>query len=342
MQRTTSSILSDISKGVFRPHTALSNMALSYYQDDSKAFAKSIFPICPVLLSSDNYYVFDKDDLLRDNWNRKPAYGKVDTAVMSEHTESYACQVEQMIIGIDRIRQTDLNRRPGPAIARDPRTQRTRLLASQANIHQDRIFSEKFFKNGVWGQSFTGVDNTSPSTNQFIKFSNGNSDPVAFIDSMASKMEQQTGRKPNRLALGVNVFNALKKHAGILERVKYGGTTINPAMVTENVLAQLFGMERLTVQRSIMNKAEFGQNADMQYIGDPNGFLLAYATDAPSIDEPSAGYIFTWDMLGNGNLMSVLNYDGEAGTHSEFIEGLMAFDMKKTADDLGMWFGEAV
>lgn len=155
-------------------------------------------------------------------------------------------------------------------------------------------------------------------------------------------MEQETGRRPNRMALGVNVYNALKLHPGILERVKYGGSTANPALITENVLAQLFSMERLSVQRSIMNKARPGQAAKMEYIGDPNGFLLAYATDTPSIDEPSAGYIFTWDMLGDGNVMPVLNYDGEPGTHSEFIEGLMATDMKKTADDLAMFFADAV
>ena len=90
-----------------------------------------------------------------------------------------------------------------------------------------------------------------------------------------------------------------------------------------------------------MNKAQLGQAAKMEYIGDPNAFLLAYATDTPSIDEPSAGYIFTWDMLGNGNLMPVLNYEGEPGTHAEFIEGLIAVDMRKTADDLAMYFMDA-
>lgn len=340
-KKTAAGIQADIAKGAFRPHTALSNMALAYFQSDAKAFAKTIFPICPVTLSSDNYYVFDKEDLLRDNWQRKPAYGKVDPAVLSEHTESYACVVDQMIMGIDRIRQTDLTRRQGPGAA-DPRMQRARTMAGQANIHQDVLFSKAFFSPGVWGHEETGVDSTIPTSGQFIKFSNGNSDPVALVDDRKTVMEQSTGRTPNRMAIGVNVFNTLKKHPAILERVKYGGTTANPATITENVLSQLFGIERLTVQRSVMNRAKLGQKADMRYIGDPNGFLLAYATDTPSIDEPSAGYIFTWDMLGNGNIMPVLNYDGESGTHSEFIEGLMATDMKKTADDLGMFFADAV
>ena len=208
-KRTTASIQADIAKGAFRPHTALSNVALEYYQSDAKSFAKTIFPICPVSLSSDNYYIFDKEDLLRDNWHRKPAYGKVDTAVLSEHTETYACQVDQMIMGIDQIRQTDLNRRMGPRTA-DPKQQRTKTMAGQANIHQDSWFARKFFKKGVWGQEFTGVDSTTPASGQFIKFSNANSDPVSFVDDKKTEMEETTGRMPNRLALGVNVFNALK------------------------------------------------------------------------------------------------------------------------------------
>ena len=314
---------------------------LAYYQSDANSFAKTVFPICPVTLSSDNYYIFDKEDLLRDNWHRKPAYGKVDPAVLSEHTDTYACVVDQMIMGIDQTRQTDLNRRMGPRTA-DPKQQRTKTMAGQLNIHQDSMFARKFFRKGVWTQEYTGIDSTTPASGQFIKFSNGNSDPVSFVDDKSTEMEEKTGRKPNRLALGVHVFNALKKHPAILERVKYGGSTANPASVTLNVLQQLFGIDRITVQRSIMNKAELGQEAKMEYIGDPNAFLLAYATDAPAIDEPSAGYIFTWDMLGNGNILPVLSYPGENGTHSEFIEGLMAADMKKTADDLAMFFAEAV
>ena len=51
---TTAGIQAEIAKGVFRPHTALTNMALAYYQNASNYFAKAIFPTCPVSLSSDN------------------------------------------------------------------------------------------------------------------------------------------------------------------------------------------------------------------------------------------------------------------------------------------------
>ena len=341
MNITPAQINAQIAKGAFRPHTALTNMGLAYYQNAANYFAKAIFPICRVQLSADNYYIFNKEDLLRDSWQRKPAYGKTMPAVVSEHTDTYKCQVDQMIMGIDEIRQTDLQRRQGPAI-RDPRQQRTKTIAEQANIHQDRLFAEGFFRSGVWANEWTGIDDTNTGDKQFIKFSNDNSDPIKFIADQKLEMHGQTGRMPNKLAIGANVFNALRQHPGILERIKYGGTTANPASVTKNVLAQLFEVDELVVMMSIFNQAKQGAEADMSFIGDPNALLLAYATDAPAVDEPSAGYIFTWDMLGDGQLLPIFHYPGEPGTHSEYVEGLMAYDMRKTADDLAVFCKDVV
>ena len=56
----------------------------------------------------------------------------------------------------------------------------------QANIHQDVLFAKNFFKAGVWENEFAGVDSTSVSGKQFIKFSNGNSDPISFIEERAT------------------------------------------------------------------------------------------------------------------------------------------------------------
>lgn len=341
MSMTPNTISAMIAKGTFRPHTALTNMALSYYQNAANYFAKAIFPICRVQLSSDSYYIFDKEDLLRDGWQRKPAYGYTQPVTVSEHTDTYTCKVDQMRMGIDLIRQTDQQRRQGPAI-KDPRQQRTKTIAEQANIHQDRLFAENFFHSGVWTNEWTGIDSTTTSGKQFIKFSNGNSDPIKFIADQKLAMHEQTGRTPNKLALGANVFNELRNHPGILDRVKYGGTTANPANVTKNVLAQLFEVDEIVVMMSIFNQARQGAEADMTFIGDPNALLLAYATNSPSVEEPSAGYIFTWDMLGDGQILPIRNYPGENGTDSEYVDGLMAYDMRKTADDLAVFCKDVV
>ena len=165
---------------------------------------------------------------------------------------------------------------------------------------------------------------------------------VTLIDQLCDEMEQSTGRRPNRLGLGAETFTALKNHPAILERVKYSGGTANPATVNEHVLEIVFGIDRVVRMSAVYNAAGYGQADDIQYICDSDAALLCYATDTPAIDAPSAGYTFTWDMLNNGQFMPVTQYPGENGTHTEFIEGLMAYDMHKTADDLAVFLKACV
>lgn len=116
-------------------------MALAYYQNAANYFAKALFPTCPVSLSSDNYYEFSKEDLLRDNWGRKPAYGKVDPTVVGESMKPYVCQVDQMIMGIDQIRQTDLSRRQGPTTMQ-PKQQRVKTIVEQVTADIESAVSD--------------------------------------------------------------------------------------------------------------------------------------------------------------------------------------------------------
>ena len=182
----------------------------------------------------------------------------------------------------------------------------------------------------------------TPGGSQFLKFNDANFDPVNFFDARKREIKLAGRRMPNKLSLGYDSFTALKNHPDILERVKYTGGTANPAIVNEQVLAQVLGFEEVKVLEATYNAAEEGQPDDMKFVCESDGALLTYTTNAPAIDEPSAGYIFTWDMLGNGNYMATDQFEGEGGTHSEFIEGLMSTDMKKTSDDLACYLSACV
>lgn len=341
MSMTPERIQYDIQKGFFKPNIYLTNLCMAYFQDASRYVAKSIFPICPVQLSSARFYTFSKEDLLRDNVQRKPEFGKVAPAQMGHKDQSYSCFVDQVIVGIDRISSLDYQRTNAPGVI-DPRRAKARFIAEQMNIHQDVVFAQSYFKSGVWTNEWTGVASSPSSANKtFLKFNDDNCDPVLLFDDLCTSVEQNTGRRPNRLGLGKNAFNALKANPSVIERVKYGGSSANPATVNERVLAELFGIEKVVVFSSIYNAGSVGTE-DMQFICDPDSAILAYATSAPAIDEPSAGYIFTWDMLGNGQYMPTMQYDGEPGTHSEFMEGLFAADMQQTGDDLAVFLKNCV
>ena len=330
-----------IQKGTFKPNIYLTNLSMAYFQQATRYVAKAIFPICPVQLSSARFYTFSKGDLLRDNVARKPQFGKVQPAQMGQLDQSYSCYVDQVIVGVDQISSLNYQRTNAPGAA-DPRRAKVKFVAEQMLLHQDILFANNFFKADVWGNEWTGGAAYTPASEQFIKFSDDNCDPVVLFDDLCTSVEQSTGRRPNRLALGKEAFNALKSHPAVVERVKFGGSTANPATVNERVLAELFGIEKVVVMSSVYNTAAVGAEDDMQFICDPKSALLAYATNTPAIDEPSAGYIFTWDMLGNGQYMPTMQYPGENGTHSEFIEGLFSADMKKTADDLAIFMKDCV
>ena len=325
-----------ISKG-WRPSQYLTNMSLASFSSADDFVARKMFPICPVALSSASYYIFDKADLARDNVQRKPQFGKVTPAVMGQSEGIYNCKVDQIIVGIDQLAALNYSRTNAPGVA-DPRRAKVRFAQEQMDIHLDRVFAEKFFKTGVWSNEWSGVASAANEENKtMLKWDDANFDPVAFIDARKTEFKKKGRRRPNRLGLGAGAYEALKNNPNILEKIKYTGSSANPAVVNEKVLQELFGIETVCVLESTYNAGGYGKE-DMKYICDENSALLAYATASPQIDEPSAGYIFAWDMLGNGNWTAFDQYEGENGTHTEFIEGLLSNDMKKTSDDLGIFF----
>ncbi len=336
---STNDVRARIQKG-WKPNQYLSNMSMAYFANPADWVATKIFPICPVQMTTSYYYEFLKGDLARDNVRRKPAYGKVNPAIMGHTDHTYHCEVDQIIVGIDQISTLDYQRSNAPASI-DPRRSKVRFTAEQMNLHLDITFAQNFFREGVWENEYTGV-NSTPGSSQFLKFSDANFDPVHFFDDRKREIKLSGRREPNKLALGYDAYIALKNHPDILERVKYGGSTPNPAVVNLNVLAQILGVQEIAVLQSTYNVSEPGQEDDMQFVCDSKSALLCYATPSPAIDEPSAGYIFTWDMLGNGSWIATDQYEGENGTHTEFIEGLMSTDMRKTADDLAIFMKDCV
>ena len=330
-----------VKKG-FKPNNYLTSMSMAYFADARDFVATQIFPILPVQLSSSYYYTFSKGDLARDNVQRKPQFGKVAPALMGQDDQTYKCLVDQVIVGLDQLEQLDYARSGAPGVA-DPRRAKVRFITEQLLLHLDRTFAEKFFKSGVWTNEWSGVQNGATTANKTtLKWNDANFDPVEFIDARKTEMKENTRRTPNRLALGAEVYNALKNHPAIKERVKYTGTTANPARVTLDTLAALFDVEKVVKLEASYNASQQGAKEDMRFICDKNSALLCYATPTPTIDEASAGYIFTHDMLGNGRYTAIDQYEGEKGTHTEFIEGLMSTDMKVTADDMGVFFTDLI
>ena len=335
---TNASIQAQIAKG-WKPHMYLTNMSVAYFQPDDWYVSPFIFPILPVPTSVGNYKIFDKGDLARDNVARKPEFGKVTPMLFGSREDTYSCEVDQVIVGIDQISTLNYQRGGIPGIS-DPRRAKVRIATEQLKLHTDLVFANGYFKTGVWTNEYTGVSST-PSGKQFYKFNDSNFDAISFFGTLRKEMMQAGRRKPNVLALGVEAYEGLKTNPDLLDRVKYGGSTPNPATVNTNVLAQLLEIDRVVVLNSVYNAGAYGET-DMQFVCDSKSALLAYAAPSPAIDEASAGYTLAWDMLGNGQYLAFDQWEGEGGTHTEFIEGLMSYTPKKVCDELGVFLKDAI
>ena len=325
--------------GNWQPNYMLSNLAIINYE--SAAFkSRRVFPTIPVQLPSGFYYTFSTADLARDNVHRKPDFGHVQPAVFSLSEDKYICKLDQILVGIDRLMAQPYRTAADMGLGIEVYRQRVPMVVEQMNIHMERIFAENFFKSGVWANEWQGAASENVAQKKFQKFSNANSDPAKFIDERATDIKLRGRRKPNKLVLGVETYLALKNNPAIKERVKYTGSTANPAVVNENALAQIFGVEQVITLDTTYNAGGVGKS-DMQFICDSKGALLLFAPDNPSIDTPAAGYIFAYQINGN-DYIALDVFDADRASHTEFVEGLIAVDMKKTSDTLACYLSECV
>ena len=100
-RNTTAGITAEIAKG-WQPNNYLTNMSMAYFQKPEDYVAHSIFPVCPVQLSASYYYTFSKEDLARDNVQPKPAFGKVDPAVMGRTTTPTSATLTRSFLALTR------------------------------------------------------------------------------------------------------------------------------------------------------------------------------------------------------------------------------------------------
>lgn len=325
--------------GNWKPNQYLSNLCIAYFEEPTYA-SKRLLPMCPVQLPSGFYYTFSKADLARDNVKRKPDFGSVQPAIMGLSDDSYSCHVDQIIIGLDKI-ITLAYQRSGAAGSADPIRGRIKTITEQMALHQEIEFARNFFNKGVWSNQWTGAATGNDAQKKFKRFDDATFDPVGFIDARAIDIRRNGRRRPNKLALGVETFAALKNNPFVKERIKYSGTTQNPAVVNESVLAQIFGVENVVVLDATYNAAGIGEPENMQFVCDSKGALLLYTPDTPQVDEPSAGYMFTW-MLNGGDYIAVDTFERQDGGHTDFVEGIIAYDMRKTSDALAVYLSDCV
>lgn len=312
---------------------ALTNISVAYMQDASKFVSDKVFPIIPVKRQSDIYYTYDKGDFLRDEAQARDAATESAGGDYGVEHDPYYAKKHAFHKDVTPEERANYDE------PLDADKDATDYVTNKMLIRRETIWQQQFFIPGVWTNEVAGVAAT-PGAGQTLQWSLEASNPISDINQASLTMARKTGFKPNKLVLSPGAYMALANHPDILDRIKY----TQKGILTEDLLAQLFGVANVMVAWAISNDAVKGAADDIDFIAG-NHALLTYAAPAPALRSPSAGYIFSWTGLegsaGFGVRIVRLPMD-ELGLGTERIEGEIAFDARQVSKDLAVFFKDIV
>ncbi len=90
------------------------------------------------------------------------------------------------------------------------------------------------------------------------QFTHKDSDPIGVIEDAKDAVRGQVGADPNTLVIGASSYKALKKHAQLMERIKYS----MKGVLTPELMAEIFDVEKVVVGKAIYQN-DAGTAADV-------------------------------------------------------------------------------
>jgi len=232
--------------------------------------AEKVFPVLLVEKESDKYFVYGKDSFRVEKALRAdgaPAV-EVDWGVSTDTYSTNEYAYSKLVT--DRMRANADNPLNMDVDTTEFLTEK--LAVFQENEAASIAFSTVAIPNNV----------TLSAGDQWSAFDT--SDPFDDIETGKESIRSKAGREPNLIICGSEVFAKLKHHPDLLERVKYTAKGI----LTEDILASLFGVESFLVGRAMKDTAVEGQTPSLGYIWGKD-LLIAYVAPRPGLKTLTLG-----------------------------------------------------
>jgi hypothetical protein len=301
----------------------LSNLVIGF--EPRNTIVQDIFPVVDVAKQSDVYYKYTKGDFFRipSTTIRAPkTKGRtVDFNVSSEtyYAANYAL--------VDEISYETMANQDTPLRIKE---KSARNLKSLLMLDWEQRVANQITSGSNLG-SYAAV------SSKWSDGTAGNSDPFGDMQTAKDAVRATTGLEANTIIMGQSVYNALIKHADILDRIKY----VQRGVVTRDLLAALFDVDTVLIGSSIKNTAEEGQADSFSSIWSDNT-IVAHLTGGPNTDgrDPSLGYAFRWTNPMFGAPMVVESWDDPDHGNYSNLRVQYYQDEKIAAAELGyLWTG---
>lgn len=327
----------------------LTNLSIAFMQRAENFVSARVFPNIPVSKKSDTFFTYPRGSFNKDEMRERAPSTESAGGGYTLGSDNYLAKLYAFHKDID----DDIRDNADAPLNLD--REATEYVTLKALIKREKLWVTKYFTAGGPGDTWTydvdgaasasgSFDPTNASNNDKVYWSSANSTPIEDVAQGKRFVLSSTGFEPNTLVMGYPVWEALKNHADVVDRIKYSGgvSPASPALVTTQAIAALMEVDRVFVMKAIENTADDNQTASHGFIGG-NHALLCYSAPSPGLMTPSAGYTFSWTghvQAGpEGNRIRRFRMDS---LKSDRVEIEMAFDQKKIAADLGYFFGGIV
>lgn len=319
------------SGNIVRVDRVLTNLSVAYMQDDANFVADKIFPSVPVDDETGIYYEYERGSWLRDDAQPRTSGSESAGGGFKINQKTY--KTTRWDFHND-VGDDDVKRLGDLPVMQDA----TDFVTRKIMLRRENDFADKFFKTGIWTNEVVGVA-AAPGASQVLRWDvSATSNPVGNVRSAMTTMGLATGYRPNVLVVSQQVFDVLIEHPQVRDYIKYSSDQV----VTEDILARLFGLDRVVVVKAVQNTANEGA-ADANAFTYGKHALLVYAPARAGMRAPSAGYVFSWKGISDGLGQTVrVKRFYMAELEITRVEAASAFDMRLVSADLGYFFNNII
>jgi len=252
---------------------ALTNVSVAY--KNNEYIADAVAPPVPVRKQSDKYFVYDTErEGMRPVEDVRAPGAEATELNFALSSDSYYCEDHALSSSVPDEERENAD----PVI--QPEIDRTEFLTDRILLNRE-IALEKLFRTAA------GLGEAAPDPEDL--WDTETSDPIAQLQTARVNVFAASQRRANTLILPYNVYEALRNHPAVTDRIKY--TTAG--VVNEQLLAQLIDVDRVLVPRSFKNTAAKGQTASVTSVWGKNAYLL-YVPPRPAPKQLSLAYTFVW------------------------------------------------
>ena len=244
-------------------NVTLTNYARGIAQDVTASLANFLAPEVVVPAATGQFKSFDDKNTFQVIDTARAVGGPAKRLEFAASDPTYNCLPQALEIAIDDHERDEAGE-GDPLRLEEAKTQT--LVSSAITSHEAKVFS--------FLDSFAAADT--------IDFDSD--DPIAKIDANIMALARDTGRMPNRIAVGLPYWNALRNNAQVIARFP-GAASIG---VTMAQFASLLLNPAIDVRVGILSKdiAKLGALKNNQNIAGSQ-LVIFHASQSPTLYDPS-------------------------------------------------------